>query len=58
LEPQSRNWACSIIRDCPGHRGRFYILQEDNEIIISKRDMIEGRYDKEMNILPLKLVES
>jgi hypothetical protein len=55
---QSRDWASNIIGDCPGKWGRFYILQKMTESGSVKRGMIESRCKKEMNILPLKLVES
>jgi hypothetical protein len=36
--PQGRDWACNVIRDCPGKRGRFYVLQENDRIVASKEE--------------------
>jgi hypothetical protein len=46
LISQSRDWACNVVRDCPGKRGRCCILQKMAKILISKEGMIEKRENK------------
>jgi hypothetical protein len=36
IKSQGRNWACSIIRDCPSWRSRHCVMQEVAKIMISE----------------------
>jgi hypothetical protein len=56
LISQSRDWACNVVGDCSGKRGRCCILQKMAKILISKEghDWKRGK----IGLLPLKLDEN
>jgi hypothetical protein len=56
LKSQSRDWACNVVGDCPGKRGRYCILQRIAKSWSVKRGLIEKR--EKISLLPLKLVEN
>jgi hypothetical protein len=56
LKSQGRDWACNVVGDCPGKRGRYCILQRIAKSWSIKRGIIERR--GKISLLPLKLGEN